>query len=556
MERKWQLFFLISFLTISWVSVAAQTPSNVRIGIEETKPMMLSLADAIKWALENNGEIEVERINVQQASSDLDVARGSYDPSIALSQSFVRQLTPITSSLGGSTNGVLNTKTFSGDFTLRGLLSSGGTYELGASTSRIDTSNLFVNLNPQTNTAINFQFRQPLMRNREIDDVRRRLRVAQRRLDISDSQFRQRVIEIITQVQRAYWDLVFMRRSVDIAQESVALAETQLARARRLIEAGTQAPVDLVQIEAQLQRRQEEVLVALENVTRAENGLKLLMLPNRNAVEWSYPLLPTDMPQVKFVSFELNTLVAGALANRPELQQLNLQKELLEDEKRYFYNQTKPQFDFIASYSLVGLAGKSVSRTNPFSSANALFFARVNEISKLLNLTPLATSSASTPDFLVGGIGQSLTNIFENRFNTIRVGIQLQLPLRNRVAAGQLARAEWEGRKANIQRQRMEALIESEVRNTLQAARTAQERIQAAHAARVAAENQLESEQRRYEAGLSTNFLVLTRQQELSEARGRELRALTDYDKALAELQRVTGTTLKTNNVEVQAPNN
>jgi outer membrane protein len=117
-----------------------------------------------------------------------------------------------------------------------------------------------------------------------------------------------------------------------------------------------------------------------------------------------------------------------------------------------------------------------------------------------------------------------------------------------------LARAEFENRKSTVQQQRAEEAIESEVRNALQSVNTTQERVQAAQASRIAAEKQLESEQRRYEAGLSTNFLVLTRQQELSEARGRELRAITDFDKAVAELQRATGATLSAHNVDVQSP--
>ncbi|MBL8148917.1 MAG: efflux RND transporter permease subunit [Blastocatellia bacterium] len=547
-----------TFTTAAFAQTPTQKPyssrSEFRVGVDEADQLPISLTTAVTMALENNREIEIEKLNVQQAGSDLTSVHGSYDPTLTFGQFFNRQLSPVTNALGGG-SGSINTKTLSQEFGIKGLISSGATYNFTATASRVDTNNFFANLNPLINSGINFNFQQPLLKNRKVDQARRRIQVAQKQLDISDLQFRQRVIEIITQVQRAYWDLVFARRSVDIARESVKLAETQLERAKRLIEAGSQAPADLIQVEAQLQRRHEDVLVSLESVTRTENALKILILPDRSHLEWRKVLLPTDVPQGKPFDFDLDPLVKTALENRIELKQASIQKQLAEYDMEFYRNQRKPQIDLIANYNLTGVAGTLVNRPNPFTASNAQLLQRVNDISKLLNFSPLpAPTQGSIPDFLTGGIGQSFANLFGNRFNTFRVGIQIEIPLKNRAISGQFGRAELENRKATVQRQRLEAIIEAEVRNALQAARTAQERIQAATAARIAAQQQLESEQRRYEAGLSTNFLVLTRQQELSEAKGRELRAETDYDKALAELQKATGTTLSVNKIEVVSP--
>lgn len=553
--NRFFMLLIAAALALAPITIFAQQQQrDRRIGIDSSEAMNLTLADAIRMALENNRDIEIERINVQQSGSDLLSARGIFDPSISFSQFFNRQSSPITSALmGGGGQGAVTTKNISSEFLVRGLLNTGGSYEFSAGAGRFDTSNIFTTLNPQTSSALTFTFRQPLLRNRETDEGRRRILVAQKRLDISDSQFRQRVIEIITQVERAYWDLVFARENVGIATESVMLARTQLERSRRLVESGANAPVDLVQIEAQLQKRNEDVLVALEQVTRAENGLKLLVLPDRSAPQWHQAIAPVDKPQVQLLELSLEPLIMNALSNRPELKQLELQLELTGEDKRYFRNQTRPQFDFVATYQFSGLAGSRVNQINPFTASNNRLLARVNELSALLNLPTLPAPPANNvPDFLTGGIGQSLANLFQNRFNSFRAGIVLQLPLRNRTAEGQLQRAQLEERKAGAQRQRIEAAVEAEVRNALQSALTAQERIAATKAAMAAAEKQLESEQRRYEAGMSTNFLVLTRQQEFSEARGRGLRALTDYNKALAELQRATGSTLTRYNVEVR----
>lgn len=533
------------------VCVQAQQP---RVGVDETRPLRLTISDTIRMALEHNREIELERVNVQQVESDLLSAKGSYDPVFTLSTGFTRQVIPVTNALGGG-NGKITTETFSQDLQVRGMLTSGAVYNLFASHQRVDTDNFFANLNPLTSTQLGAELRQPLLRNRAVDSVRRRIVVTSRQLDISDLQFRQRVIEVVTRVQRAYWDLVYARRNVEVAEESLELARVQLARAKRLVEAGSQAAIDLVQVEAQLRVREESLLVALEGVTVAENSLKLQILPERSAPEWSQTIIPVDKPQMREMALDLDTLVKTALENRPELKQLELKREIADEDIRFLANQTRPQLDLVAAYTLSGAAGNLVNRPNPFTSQNQALYARINEISALLNLSPIPLPpQGSVPDFLQGGLGQSLSNLFQNRFNTLRIGLQLELPYRNRNIQGQLGKAQYERRKNLTQRQYQEELIESEVRNALQAVRTSQQRIRATEAAVLSAQQQLESEQRRYEAGLSTNFLVLTRQQELAEARGRNLRAQTDYDKALTELQRATGMTLAANSLVVRSP--
>ncbi|HEY7547613.1 MAG TPA: TolC family protein, partial [Blastocatellia bacterium] len=244
-----------------------------------------------------------------------------------------------------------------------------------------------------------------------------------------------------------------------------------------------------------------------------------------------------------------------ALTNRPEIAQSDLQKEINRADVKYFENQTRPQIDLVASYTATGLSGTPSLTGNPFGSTTALLTERVNLLSERAGLPPLDLgSNPQLPGFLIGGNGQSLANLFSNDFRTLRFGVSFSFPLRNRTAEGNLGRALAEERKIGAQRQSLEQQIEVEVRNALQTVETARLRVETARASREAAEKQSESEQRRFEAGLSTTFLVLERQNALSEARGRELRALTDYNKSLSELNRVMGTTLTSANVEIRPP--
>jgi HAE1 family hydrophobic/amphiphilic exporter-1 len=213
--------------------------------------------------------------------------------------------------------------------------------------------------------------------------------------------------------------------------------------------------------------------------------------------------------------------------------------------------------DLIGSYGVVGLAGSlnGSAGSNPFSASSELTRLKINEIIASLpasGIQPLPTPAAQAfPENLIGGYGQSLANLGANRYSNFRVGVQVNLPLKNRTAQANLGRSLVEGQRIDTQREQLEQLIQVDVRNVLQQVRTAQSRLRAAAAARSASEQQYMSEQRRFDAGQSTLFLVLERQTALTTARGNELRAQTDLNKAIAELQRATGNSLQANNVVV-----
>jgi outer membrane protein len=528
-------------------------PAAPRVGVDESQPLTLTLFDAVKLALQNNREMEVERINVSQAEYDLFAARGSRDITVGNSTYFENQTVPVASILAGGPDGSLTTKTLNYDFSAQQLLPTGGTWAAQFTNSRGDTNSQFASINPQYSTALSFQIRQPVLRNFGIDDARRRIRIANRRLDLSDSLFRQKAIDIVSRVQRSYWDLVFALRDAQIGRESVDLAQTQLERNRRMVNEGTLAPIDLVSVEVELERRKETVLTATESVTRAENALKQLILGDRTAGEWNKAILPTDAPEIQTPHYELSDAIAAAFANRPELAQNTLQQEINKVDIHFFENQTKPQVDLIAQYTTTGLSGSLISTPNPIFGSTELLVDRLNQLSDGLGLPPIILPpSGELPGSLIGGYGQSLSSLFTNKFRTVRVGVSFSFPLKNRTAEGQLGRAVAEGRKIDAQRKTLEQSIEVDVRNALQSVETTRLRVDTAKASREAAQKQLDSEQRRFQAGLSTTYFVLERQNALSEAQGRELRAMTDYNKALSELQRVMGTTLTTANVEVK----
>jgi len=530
-------------------------PELGRVGVDMDRQKPLSLSEALALALENNKDIEVARHNVKIAEFDLQGAHGAYDPRLTSSTYFERIETPISSFLSGGSNGATRQTDYTGTARLEGLTPMfGGSYRLDFSSVRLTTNNQFVPLSPQYPTALTFNYTQPLFRGLRFDNNRRQIEIARKNLSLTDAQFRQRAIETITSVQRAYWDLVFALRNLQVQRDAVRDSRTQLEHNKRLVAEGALAPIDVVAAEAQVAGFEQTLFSSLEEVSRSENNLKNLIAVDRQADLWSLSIIPTDSVDLAPPDTSLPEALKAAMDNRPELQQSNVVREINQIDQKYFHEQTKPAVDLVGSYGMVGLAGIQGNNSNPFTSAsNTELRARVDQLlmqAGLPLLTPLPPQALSP--FLIGGYDQSLQNLVSNRFNNFRVGVQINLPLRNRTAEAQFGRSLVEGQRIATQREQLEQSIQVEVRNALQVVRSAEARLHAAGIARQASEQQYLSEQRKLDAGQSTVFLVLERQTALTTARGNELRAQTDLNKAIAELQRATGNALTTNNIVVR----
>lgn len=528
-------------------------PSLNRVGVDANEQQPLTLREAIALALANNKDIEVARDNVKIAEYDLLSVRGVYDPRFSAQSYYEKIKTPAASFLSGAGNAVETA-----DFTVSGRLEGlapryGGNYRLEFSSVRATSNSLFTALNPQYPTALTFSFSQPLVRGLRFDSPRRQIELAKKNLSLTDAQFRQRAIEVITGVQRSYWDLVFALRNLQIQRDSLNDARTQLAHNRRLVAEGSLAPIDVVAGETQVANFEQAEFSALDDVNRAENNLKNLIAENQRARLWAVSIIPTDQADLTLPRVSLPDAMNAAMQNRQELRQSDLAREINLLDQRLYRDLAKPAIDLVGSYGIVGNAGTLTATTNPFTASSDQLRVRVNQLSVLNGLPPLTAPPATTfdPD-LIGGYPRSLSNLGSNHFNNFRVGVAISLPLHNRTAAGQLGHSLVEGNRIATQRQQLEQLIQVEVRNALQSLITSEARLRSAAIARSTAEQQYESEKRKLDVGQSTVFLVLERQTALATVRGNELRAQTDLNKAIAELQRATGSSLAANNVTVR----
>ncbi|HEX2640960.1 MAG TPA: TolC family protein, partial [Pyrinomonadaceae bacterium] len=505
-------------------------PSGERVGVDAANQLSLTIEDAVGMALENNRNVEIARNNREINVYNLKAFRGVYDPLLAGQSYFESVTTPTASAIGGAVNGAVTQRRFFGTSSLSGLSPiGGGSYSANFDSSRTTTSNTNSFLNPQYPSVLTFNYTQPLLRNRSIDQNRRQIEIAKRNVDLTDSQFRAQAITTVYQVEQAYWNLVFALRTLQVQLDAVKQAQAQLESNERQVRQGVQAPIDVVATTSQIATFQQNAFVAQQAVTTAENQLKTLILGNRSSAEWGRPIMPISPVDQQAPPVSLETATAEALKNRPELEQIDINREINKVDERYFRNQTKPQVDLFATYSSQGLAGTTTERS----------------------IDPL-TGQSRVPANLSGNYLTSLANLFGINYPTYRAGVTISLPLGNRTAKANLGRTLVEGERLGNQRAQQEIAIEADVRDALEAVRSTQLRLATAVAARESYEQLYESEQRQFRAGTTTLYLVLQRQTDLITARGRELFAQTDLNKAISDLNRALGRTLVENEIVVK----
>jgi HAE1 family hydrophobic/amphiphilic exporter-1 len=546
-------------------------PSLQRLGIG-SESVALSMNDAIKRALENNNDIEVARDDVRFAETQLRSLEGIFDPVFAITPTYDKRISPQQSSLGGGS--VTSTATYSWSPSVQKQFGrGGGNYFLQFQNSHTNTSNSFSLLNPFYSSNLSLTFTQPLLRDRPIDNNRRQIRIQRKRLDQSDADFRQRTIDVITRVQQAYWELVFALRDQQNNLANLNLSRESLRNIEAQIAAGAKAPLERAEVQTELANRETALYSAIQAVAIAENNLKILIFKDPNSPEWSAQLTPTDTPKFDTNPVNLDDALKAARDNRPELRRLRLQNDINDIDISFFKNQTKPQIDLTGTVALTGLAGKNLGTIvapgsqvplivgDPLTSPSAFLLSEIQAIQRAQGLPvavpPLTAVQTSTVNpKLIGGYGQDIRNLFGGETRNITVGVAISLPFKNKTAEANLAGARIQKEQLQASMRSQEQVVEVDVRNSAQAVESARQRVLSAREARVNAEAQLEGEQRLYQVGRSTTFLLFQRENALANARASELRAETDYNKALADLQRATSTTLRVNNVVVDTPAN
>lgn len=485
--------------------------------------VQLTLESAIEMALENNLNIVVSRLDTQVRADGVQFARGVYQPLISLGINTLNSASPAQNQLVGAQT--LTSTRSNYNFLWQQSLSTGGNYLIRWDNLRSTTNSAFAGFNPLYDTAALAQITQPLMANFGTDPRKQQIVVAQNNERISRGQFEIQVMNTVRDVEFAYWDLVFAIRDLEVARRSLELAQDLLRNNRIQVEVGTMAPIDVLEAQAEVAAREETVILAEESIRVTEDILKRLINDPSSANFWGSTYSPVDQPSIEEVVIDLDDAVRVALSRRPVLEQSRVELETRNYNVRFSKNQLMPQLDVVGSLAFNGIGGTQLVRED----------------------------FAGTPSLIIpGGYGDAIDQVFGGDFRDWSVGLNVSYPLGNSQAEARYAQAQVSARQQQALISSNELLIAQEVRQAARAVETNRKRIDATRVARELSQRRLEAEQKKFEVGMSTSFLIVQAQRDLSQAAANELRALIDYVKAIAAFERAKGTILDRSDIAVR----
>ncbi|HVY60742.1 MAG TPA: TolC family protein, partial [Planctomycetota bacterium] len=496
--------------------------------------LALSLKEAIVRGLRYNPEIAIDRISVEIARWGVDIPRGAFDPAFFGDGSYGKNRDPFFAAnpFGGPINPVtglpaglvVNPSDVSHlDAGVRAKTILGTSLEMRYDVDRHTTDNVFA-LSPSWSPVASISVTQPLLRGGPLfplgTDVNRALvKIARNDHAISEEVFRDRALAVAFAVEQAYWNFVFARENLKVAELALATAADLLEINRRKFQVGRVAEIEVLVAETGVATREEAVIVARNAVGDARDGLFRLIMPRADGVAaaagiagsrataWDVELVALDEPRADDRAIDLDRAFLDALRNRPDYKELELALDSDETRVDKAWNERLPRLDAVGGWSEIGL-GKSW--------------------------------------------GGSTNALADREFYDWTVGFQLEVPIFNTAPRAALRQAEL-GRTAT--RRRLDALEQQIVLDVRTAARSllaARERVRANEIARRLAERQLDNEKQRLEAGLATNHDVLLFEQDLTSARTNYVKALVDRAVAAAQLDRVTATLLERHDIRLE----
>jgi len=536
-------------------------PSNPGIvGVTESPFVGISLQDAVGMALLKNPNLAVSASNTRIARYRVVQAKANFDLHLQVEPSSSFSVMPPENiffagpGIGGygytcfspildqdfscstSGPGYIVQHQYSFQSGVQGQTVNGAQYAASIAQTRTYNNVIINTFNPYYQAVLNLSVTQPLLKNLGMNAAKRQLKLSLVDADSSKAQALVDASNTIAQVQDAYWDLVAAWRNVAIQEEALKEAVEQQRSVVRLAQRGAAAPITATESQTQVSNFQSQVFSALQNVSQLQNQLKGLIVARADDPIWRANLVPSSPVQELPSPADLAFVVALAEQQRPEVRQVEDQKREADIDRAYAKNQALPQADLVVQYFSNGFAG--IPQPVPSFEADAC---------------NLPTNSCPTPPpQSQGNMTKAFHNMWTAAYPEFNIALLFTIPLENNTARGLKQIANQEEEQAAITRQGLDQRIESEARNALQTYQSALSRLSSAGVARSAAESVYASEVRKFHRGESTTFLVLQRQVELAQARGQELQAQTDLNKAVVELQRVEGTILTDNGVNVQ----
>lgn len=490
----------------------ADVPLEVRDGVIE-----LSLNEAVELALRRNLGLVIERYTRTQAALEVEQALGIYDTVVGVDVQASDITNPGVSRFEGAAS-----QSQQATFSLSQFIPTGGQVSVGWENKRSESD--ANTINPLFSSGFNFTLVQPLLRNFGRSNYERQLLIAQSQSLGSAQEFSVQVITTLQQVTDAYWSLVEAREQLVVARQSLGLAQELHERNRIQVEVGTLAPLELVQSEAAIATREEDIIRSQQAVGDAEDTLRrLLNLPQGPL--WETEIRPETDPEIERSTRDVQAAITSALQTRPEVRAQQLIVEQTRIQRDYLRNQMLPSLNLTLDYGLNGS-----------------------------NATLLGVDPEGQPVLGAGSFGDALNDAVGFDFDGWTARLLFSYPLQNRSARAASMIGDLQLEQAEMLLADIEQQITTQVRQAARRVDSAAKQIDAARASVNFQERSLDAERKRYENGMSSSFEITRIQQDLTSARSRLVSAVVAYRTALTQLQQSTGELLTQYNIVVDDP--
>ncbi len=484
----------------------------------------LTLKDCIIQALKNNLDIKIQAIIPRQSEVSLTQAKGKFLPGFSFSFSRRSTETASYSWLDAATQVNTEYRKYNGVITQS--LPLGGTLTATMDTDKTDTNRNFQTINPAFGSTLRFDWSQPLLKNFGITASLKEIVVARNNLKISRSQFQTTLMEIIYNVEEAYWNVVYSIEDLEVKKQSLKLARELLAKNQRSVEIGKLAPIEIKSAQAEVATREADILLAESQVQGSEDRLKAIINFNNGDLLGMQHIIPLDQPASGEKIIDLQEAVQTALQYRPDLIEQKIQLRNREIEVKYARNQMLPELNLQASYWSPGISGTRI-------------LYRDND--------PLTQVIIGT---VPGGVSNAFKDTFKFLYPNWSIGLGLNIPLGTIINRTQLVSAKLSLDQAGLEARSLEQQVLLDIKNAVRSVRTNYKRIQAYRLARELTEKKLAGEEEKLKVGNSTSYNVFLYQRDFSTALSNELKAIIDYNLSLAYYDRALGITLREKNIE------
>jgi len=541
--------------------------------------LLLSLEDAIAIALENNLDISIQRFTPWIAQTDLlrakagGVAFGlgssapvvlgsgpavSFDPILTAGVNWSRASIPVNnpflSGTGTTSVPILTNYNANYNFNYSQGFHTGTNVTVAWDNNRSSTTSTAQLFNPAVQSTMTFTVTQPLMRGFGILYNTRFIVEAKNTVKVADALFAQQVMATVAAVSNDYWELVFARENVKVQQAAVGVSTKLYGDNKKQLEIGTMAPLDVLTAESQLATDQQNLIVALTNKLQQETILLIAITKDPLAGNLKgteiVPTTPIGDPEV-VENIALDDAVKEAWQKRPEILQSQLNLKNAQIEVRATKNALLPQLNIFGQYSATGLNGNQIINT-----PTGTFLANQNQPivdggGAPVNFPPLVFVGLpqSTTSIRPGGLPDAVNSLVNNNFPTYAAGLNFTLPIRNRSAQADSARALLDERQIQTQYRQTQNTIVLGVRNAQIALQQGRAQVSAAAKARELAQQTLDAEQKKYQLGSSTSYNVVLRSRDLTSAQGTELRAKVNLEEAVVAFNQAMGRTLEASHI-------